>query len=71
LVALMALVSAVQFSLYPWSPDAAGYKRLVDAKVGYVSGQGLRQIDRRAEIHRPGDFWSTAAHDGTAVRPNH
>lgn len=67
--AAMALASAVQFSLYPWSPESVGVKRLIDAKVGYISGPGLWQIDRRAEIHRPGDFWPTDAHDGGEVPP--
>jgi hypothetical protein len=58
----IAAASCVQFAAYPWSADAKGVKRLVDAKVAYLSAAGLRQIDRRGRIHAPGDFWPTAAH---------
>jgi len=56
---VMCMLAAGQFLLYPWSATSEGYKRLLDAKIGYVSASGLRQIDRRAEIHRPGDYWPT------------
>lgn len=54
--------SVVQFVAYPWSASSVGIKRTLDAKIGYVSGVGLRHIDRRAEIHVPGDFWKTPVH---------
>jgi hypothetical protein len=58
----IATVSTVQFIGYPWSPSSTGFKRRLDAKIAYISGAGLRQIDRRGEINRPGDFWQTAVH---------
>lgn len=71
LVAGIAVFSAVQFVAYPWSPSSTGFKRRVDAKIAYVSGAGLRQIDRRGEIHTPGDYWQTAVHHGeTPKRQN-
>lgn len=61
--AAIALCSTVQFVTYPWSAEGTGLKRLLDAKISFQSASGLRQIDRRAEIHTPGDYWPTAAHD--------
>ncbi len=61
LMAGAATASLLQFVLYPWSADSQSFKRSVDAKVAYVSGQGLHGIDRRAEIHAPGDTWPTAS----------
>jgi hypothetical protein len=58
----IVLLSVVQFVAYPWSPSSRGFKRVLDAKIAYVSGQGLRQIDRRGEIHAPGDYWRTTIH---------
>jgi len=67
---VIAVVGAAQFLLYPWSPDSTGAKRLVDAKIGYMSAAGLRQIDRRRDIHQPGDYWPTgASHAGSTTRP--
>lgn len=63
----MAALAAAQFLLYPWSPTSEGYKRIADAKIGYISAAGLRQIDRRAEIHRPGDYWPTGASSAPAA----
>ncbi len=60
--AAMALASLLQFTLYPWSAESSGPKRLIDAKLGYLSASGLRQIDRRSRIHSPGDFWGTPVH---------
>jgi len=59
------ICATAQFWFYPWRPNPAApfAKRLIDAKVGYMSRTGLRQIDRRDEIHQPGDFWRTRAHD--------
>ncbi|MCZ6684349.1 MAG: hypothetical protein O7B26_14295 [Planctomycetota bacterium] len=68
LAAAAAICSVAQFTLYPWSPESTGYKRTIDAKISYMSASGLRQIDRRAEIHTPGDYWSTQAHR-PATRP--
>jgi hypothetical protein len=62
LVAGVAAASLLQFIAYPWSADSTGFKRTLDAKIAYISGQGLRQIDRRVEIHTPGDTWPTATH---------
>src|SRR5262249_48128782 len=62
----MALISAagiLQFCLYPWSVESRGWKHLLDEKTAYMSRSGLRQIDRRKEIHKPGDFWPTKAHE--------
>jgi len=63
LAAAVALCSVVQFAAYPWTAESMGWKRLVDAKIGYLSAAGLRHIDQRSLIHRPGDFWPTNAHD--------
>lgn len=60
---LIAVLSAAQFTVYPWSEKSSGIKRLLDAKIAFVSGRGLMRIDRRAEIHRMGDTWRTRAHD--------
>lgn len=59
----VACLTAAQFVLYPWSANSKGMKRTLDAKMTYVSGQGLLHIDRRAEIHHMGDTWRTPAHD--------
>ena len=64
----IAMVSTVQFIAYPWSPSSTGFKRRLDAKIAYISGSGLRQIDRRAEINTPGDFWQTAVHHNETPR---
>lgn len=66
LAAAAAVLSGCQFLFYPWSVESTGFKRLLDAKISYLSASGLRQIDRRAEIHTPGDFWHTVAHQATA-----
>lgn len=55
-------LSVAQFTAWPWSAGSSGWKRLLDAKIGYISAAGLRRIDQRGLIHRPGDFWPTAAH---------
>ncbi|MBN2561120.1 MAG: hypothetical protein JXQ75_09340 [Phycisphaerae bacterium] len=60
--AVIAVCSMAQFVLYPWSPDSVGFKRRLDAKIAFQSASGLRQIDRRPEIHEPGDYWRTEAH---------
>ncbi len=62
IAAAIAVFSAAQFVFYPWSTSDTGFKRLLDAKIAYVSGQGLRQIDRRSDIHHPGDYWPTVVH---------
>jgi len=59
----IAVASALQFSLYPWSAESKGLKRTLDAKVAYISAAGLRHIDDRDLIHTPGDYWRTGAHD--------
>ena len=59
----IAVASALQFSLYPWSAESKGFKRTLDAKVAYISAAGLRHIDDRDLIHTPGDYWRTGAHD--------
>ncbi|HVP13272.1 MAG TPA: hypothetical protein VMV94_19015 [Phycisphaerae bacterium] len=72
LAAVLTICSVLQFTLYPWSPESLGIKRLVDAKIGFQSAAGLRHIDKLPEIHQPGDFWPTAAYDrntpGTTTR---
>lgn len=60
--ALLAICSLCQFTLYPWSADSTGFKKLLDAKIAFLSATGLRRIDERASIDKPGDFWPTAAH---------
>jgi hypothetical protein len=69
LAAAIALCSAVQFAAYPWSAEGGGFKRLLDAKIAFMSASGLRQIDRRADIHAPGDYWRTPAHDAQPTHP--
>lgn len=67
----IAVIGAAQFLLYPWSVNGSSMKRLVDAKVGYISASGLRQIDRRHEIHHPGDYWPTgASHANVTTLPD-
>lgn len=61
--AAMAMASILQFTTYPWSAKSSGMRRILDAKVGYLSAAGLRRIDERRQIHTPGDFWKTGAHD--------
>jgi len=62
-VLIVALVLQVlQFATYPWSKDADGWKRTIDAKIGYLSLRGLQHIDQRASIHQQGDTWETDAH---------
>jgi hypothetical protein len=63
LALLVAVASAAQFLIWPWNADSTGWKRVVDAKVAYMSRTGLNQIDQRERIHSPGDFWRTTAHD--------
>lgn len=63
LAILIAACSFTQFALYPWSAESVGWKRLLDAKIAFQSASGLRQIDRRSDIHNDGDFWRTAAHN--------
>lgn len=62
-------MSVIQFLAYPWSPDATGLPRLLNAKIAYLSRAGLMQIDRRSEIHTPGDTWRTAAHGKQSSLP--
>jgi hypothetical protein len=66
--AAIALCSLLQFTLYPWSAESQGFKRLLDAKIAFQSAAGLRHIDRLPEIHQPGDFWRTAAYDQSRGR---
>lgn len=67
IAAAIAVFSAAQFVFYPWSTSGTGLKRLLDAKIAYVSGQGLRGIDHRSEIHHPGDYWPTAVHHAPQI----
>ena len=60
--AAIAVCSTVQFLAYPWSTQSTGFKRLLDAKIAFQSASGLRQIDRRKDIHTPGDYWRTPAY---------
>ncbi len=59
IVAVVALFSVAQFIFYPWSDSGSGFKRILDDKIAFQSGQGLRHIDRRNVTHRPGDYWPT------------
>jgi hypothetical protein len=65
----LAACSMIQFLTYPWSSASTGPKRTLDAKVAYMSAAGLRHIDERRLIHDPGDFWPTATHHRTTIRP--
>jgi hypothetical protein len=65
MAAILAACSLLQFVLYPWSAESKGLKRLVDAKIAFQSAHGLQHIDHLPEIHMPGDFWPTAAHQPT------
>ncbi len=64
-MATVAICSAAQFLLYPWSAESAGIKRGIDAKFAFQSAQGLLKIDQRERIHFDGDLWPTAAHGPT------
>ena len=57
----IALCSLAQFLAYPWSAESTGFKRLLDGKIAFQSAAGIRQIDRRQDVHRPGDYWKTKA----------
>ncbi|MBX3395451.1 MAG: glycosyltransferase family 39 protein [Phycisphaerae bacterium] len=63
--ATVAILTAAQFIVYPWSSESAGWKRIVDGKIGFISRAGLLHIDLRGRIHEDGDFWRTPAHDLT------
>ncbi len=67
--AAIAICSAAQFMLWPWSAQGSGLKGLLDAKIAFQSASGLRQIDKRPAIHTPGDFWHTAAHEAVLTQP--
>jgi hypothetical protein len=69
LASATAVMTALFFIWYPWSVQGEGWKRTLDAKIGYLSLSGLRQIDRRWDIHTPSDIWPTAVHRPTASRP--
>lgn len=60
---LALALNVLLFTMYPWSADTTGIKRTIDAKIGYLSLQGLKHIDRRGAIHLQGDTWKTGAHD--------
>lgn len=62
-LAVIVIASALQFTAYPWSERSHGWKRVLDAKIAYVSRVGIKNIDRRGAIHTPGDLWRTKAHD--------
>lgn len=62
IAAAVAVCSALQFVMYPWSPQSTGPKRLLDAKIAFQSMRGLQEIDQLPMIDQPGDFWPTAAH---------
>lgn len=61
-VAIVA-ASTAQFLFWPWTTEGSDLTRLLNAKIAYLSRAGLMQVDRRGEIHSPGDTWRTAAHD--------
>lgn len=54
----ITMSSVLQFLYYPWSADASGWRRTLNAKVAYISRKGLMNIDQRARIHQPNDFWT-------------
>ncbi len=57
---VVAAFSLVQFLFYPWSSDSTGWKRTIDAKIGFISRIGLSRIDERPRIHTEGDTWPTS-----------
>lgn len=63
LMAAVVLLTACQFLLYPWSTTSTGAVRTMNAKISYLSAEGLTHIDERAEIHEDGDVWRIKAHD--------
>ncbi|MCB9855047.1 MAG: hypothetical protein H6818_05110 [Phycisphaerales bacterium] len=63
LMAVVAVLLACQFLLYPWSTTCTGALRSLNAKISYLSAQGLMHIDERARIHEDGDVWHIKAHD--------
>ena len=66
----VVLCSIVQFVGWPWSVDAVGWQRTLNAKIAYLSAEGLRQIDHRWDIHTPSDLWPTPMHRPTSSRPS-
>lgn len=62
LAACVALCSFLQFTLYPWPSENPGFKRLLDGTIAYRCAAGLAHIERKREIHKPGDYWQTGAH---------
>lgn len=67
---IVAGLSLVQFFLYPWEAGAMGWRRMLNAKVAFVSAEGLRRIDERWRIQRTNDFWPlTGAERFTQTRP--
>ena len=70
IAAAIAICSMVQFAAYPWSASSTGFKRLVDAKIAFLSASGLQHIDRRERINAPGDYWRTPAHDAADQQRN-
>lgn len=67
LAAAAAICTLAQFAAYPWSADNHGWKRVLDDKIAYMSGTGLRRIDRWAETHSTGDVWPTPVHRPTSM----
>jgi ABC-type antimicrobial peptide transport system permease subunit len=57
LPAAAVFASLAQFYFYPWRAEVSGRQRILNAKVAFVSAQGLARIDQRPEMHEPGDFW--------------
>lgn len=66
----IAICSALQFLVWPWSVQSTGWMRTVNGKIAYLSAAGLRQIDHRWDIHTPSDIWPTPTHQPTATRPS-
>lgn len=62
-MSIVAILSTTQFLFYPWSVASTGIKRTIDAKIAYLSAEGLTHIDERALIHHDGDVWHIKAHD--------
>lgn len=65
---VVAAFSLAQFLFYPWSSESTGWKRTIDAKIGFISRVGLSRIDERPRIHTEGDTWPASkapSHEST------
>ena len=61
--AIVVVATVLQFMAYPWSSTSTGFKRMLDAKITYLSRIGLKHADERVRIDEDGDVWRIPAHD--------